>query len=167
MSFNYYVRDPAGTSIPVSLKMKQDCWLSTPRSLTFVADLWPATSVIMSLLVLPFSSDRRSYQSVLGAYIHVYLSLSCNENTWCFTILQGEQKEKTKKKKPQNQWLQSKGAMVVLSLTCTGKKQIYLAVDTLSDAYRILQNFSCPITSRLQIVKSINWTSFRISTPGP
>ena len=99
MSFNYYVRDPAGTSIPVSLKMKQDCWLSTPRSLTFVADLWPATSVIMSLLVLPFSSDRRSYQSVLGAYIHVYLSLSCNENTWCFTILQGEQKEKTKKKK--------------------------------------------------------------------
>ena len=39
----------------------------------------------------------RSYQSVLGAYIHVYLSLSCNENTWCFTILQGEQKKKTKK----------------------------------------------------------------------
>ena len=98
MSFNYYVRDPAGTSIPVSLKMKQDYWLSTPRSLTFVADLWPATSVIMSLLVLPFSSDRRSYQSVLGAYIHVYLSLSCNENTWCFTILQGEQKKKNKTK---------------------------------------------------------------------
>lgn len=57
--------------------------------------------------------------------------------------------------------------MEVLSLTCTGKKQISLAVDTLSDAYRILQNFSCPITSRLKIVKSIDWTSFRISTPGP
>ena len=36
MSFNYYVRNPAGTSIPVSLKMKQDCWLSTPRSRSLI-----------------------------------------------------------------------------------------------------------------------------------
>ena len=50
---NYYVRDPAGTSIPVSLKMKQDSWPSIPRSPTFVADLWPATSVGTAHLVLP------------------------------------------------------------------------------------------------------------------
>ena len=49
----FHLRDSAGTSIPVSWKMKQDCLQSTPRSRWMEADLWPATSVGTQHITLP------------------------------------------------------------------------------------------------------------------